>query len=258
MTLTEISQDVRVEASGDVHLALLGDVKAANTQPDTLARKLEADLKSRGLITAPHVTVAIKEFTTQGVTIEGEVQKPGLYPVYSARNIVDVLALAGGVTANADAEISIQRHGTDTREVVDLPQTNANRVISSDVRVYPGDTVIVPRAGLAYVMGNVTRPGGYIMRDDGKMTVLEAISEAQGLSRDASDSHVILLRKTADGTQITPIQLKAMMRGKVPDVPLQTGDIVFVPSSGLKSFGTNTAGIFASISGAALYAGAAH
>jgi polysaccharide export outer membrane protein len=142
--------------------------------------------------------------------------------------------------------------------VVDLPQTNANRVISSDVRVYPGDTIIVPRAGITYVLGNVTRPGGYIMHDNGKMTVLEAISEAQGLSRDASDSHVILLRKTADGTQTTPIQLKAMMRGKVPDVALQSGDIVFVPSSGLKSFGTNTAGIFASISGAALYAGAAH
>jgi polysaccharide biosynthesis transport protein len=254
----ELSQDVRVEASGAVHLALLGDVKAVSMQPDAFAHELEADLKSRGLITAPHVTVAIKEFTTQGVTIEGEVQRPGLYPVYSARNIVDVLALAGGVTANADAEVTIQRHGTDTREVVDLPQTNANRVMRSDVRIYPGDTIIVPRAGITYVLGNVTRPGGYIMHDNGKMTVLEAISEAQGLSRDASDSHVILLRKTADGTQTTPIQLKAMMRGKVPDVPLQSGDIVFVPSSGLKSFGTNTAGIFASISGAALYAGAAH
>lgn len=254
----ELNQDVRVEASGTVHLALLGDVKVTDMQPDAFAHVLEADLKSRGLINAPHVTVAIKEFTTQGVTIEGEVQRPGLYPVYSARNIVDVLALAGGVTANADAEVTIQRHGTDTREVVDLPQSNANRVMSSDVRVYPGDTIIVPRAGITYVLGNVTRPGGYIMHDNGKMTVLQAISEAQGLSRDASDSHVILLRKTADGTETTPIQLKAMMRGKIPDVPLQSGDIVFVPSSGLKSFGTNTAGIFASVSGAALYAGVPH
>jgi polysaccharide export outer membrane protein len=181
------------------------------------------------------------------------VVRPGLYPIYSERNLLDVLAIAGGVTRDADAEITIQRHGTDTHEVVDLPQSNANRIIHSDVRVYPGDTIVVPRAGLAYVLGNVTRPGGYIMHDNGKMTVLQAISEAQGLARDASDSHVILLRKTADGTQTTPIQLKAMMRGKIPDVPLQTGDIVFVPSSGLKSFGTNTAGIFASMSGAALY-----
>jgi polysaccharide biosynthesis transport protein len=249
----ELTQDVRVESTGNVHLALLGDVKAVNLQPETFAHSVEADLQKRGLITAPHVTVAIKEFTTQGVTIEGEVVKPGLYPIYSARNIVDVLALAGGVTRDADPEITIQRHGTDTREVVDLPQTNANRVISSDVRVYPGDTIVVPRAGLAYVLGNVVRPGGYIMHDNGKMTVLQAISEAQGVSRDASTKHVLLLRKTADGTETIPIQLKAMMRGQIKDVPLETGDIVFVPSSGLKSFGTNTAGIFASMSGAALY-----
>jgi polysaccharide export outer membrane protein len=91
------------------------------------------------------------------------------------------------------------------------------------------------------------------MHDNGKMTVLQAISEAQGVSRDASTSHVLVLRKTADGTETIPIQLKAMMRGQIKDVPLETGDIVFVPSSGLKSFGTNTAGIFASMSGAALY-----
>ncbi|HWZ52856.1 MAG TPA: polysaccharide biosynthesis tyrosine autokinase [Granulicella sp.] len=249
----ELNQDVRVESSGNVHLALLGDVKAVNQQPEAFAHVLEAELKKRDLIVAPHVTVAIKEFTTEGVTVEGEVQRPGMYPIFSARNIVDVIALAGGVTKDADPQITIRRSGTDAREVVDLPQTNANQVMSSDVRVYPGDTIVVPRAGLAYVMGNVVRPGGYIMHDNGKMTVLQAISEAQGLSRDASTKHVLLLRKTADGTQKIPIQLKAMMRGEIKDVPLETGDIVFVPSSGLKSFGTNTAGIFASLSGAALY-----
>jgi polysaccharide biosynthesis transport protein len=254
----ELSQEARVESDGNVHLALLGDIKAAHQPPMALARVLEKDLQQRGLMNTAHVTVAIKEFTTQGVTISGEVVRPGLYPIYSARNLLDVLAIAGGVTRDADAEITIQRHGTDTHEMVDLPQSNANRIIHSDVRVYPGDTIVVPRAGLAYVLGNVTRPGGYIMHDNGKMTVLQAISEAQGLARDASDSHVILLRKTADGTQTTPIQLKAMMRGKIPDIPLQTGDIVFVPSSGLKSFGTNTAGIFASVSGAAVYGVALH
>jgi polysaccharide export outer membrane protein len=254
----ELTQEVRVESDGKVHLALLGDVTAANQQPMALARTLENELQQRGLMNNPHVTVAIKEFTTQGVTISGEVVRPGLYPIYSDRNLLDILAIAGGVTPNADAEITIQRHGTDTHEVVDLPPSNANRIIHSDVRVYPGDTIVVPRAGLAYVLGNVTRPGGYIMHDNGKMTVLEAISEAQGLARDASGSHVLLLRKTADGAQTTPVDLKAMMRGKVPDIPLQSGDVVFVPSSGLKSFGTNTAGIFASVSGAAIYGVALH
>ena len=249
----ELDQDVRVESSGNVHLTLLGDMKAANMQPEALAHTIENELRSRHLITSPHVTVGIKEFTTQGVTIEGQVERPGLYPVYSDRSVVDIIALAGGLSPAADTRITVRRHGSGKEETAVLPQNDAKADMASDLRVYPGDTVIVPRAGLAYVLGDVTRPGGYIMRDNGGMTVMQAISEAQGAVPKASLSHVILLRKTASGTETIPIQLKAMMRGKLPDRPMETGDILFVPSSGLKSFGYNTEGIFASISGAALY-----
>lgn len=249
----ELDQDVRVESSGMVHLALLGDLTALNLQPEALARDIENDLSRRKLITAPHVTVSIKEFTTQGVTIEGQVEKPGLYPVYSDRSLVDIVALAGGLTPTADTRITVRRHGSGKEETVTLPQNDATAVMASDVRVYPGDTVIVPRAGLAYVLGDVAKPGGYIMKDNGRMTVLQAISEAQGTTPKASLSHVVLLRKTPNGTETIPIQLKAMQRGKEPDQILETGDVLFVPSSGLKSFGYNTEGVFASISGAALY-----
>ncbi len=93
-----------------------------------------------------------------------------------------------------------------------------------------------------------------MMRDNGSMTVLEAISEAQGTTRNASLKHVMLLRKEDGVTHNIPIELKAMQRGKQPDQPLIAGDIIFVPTSGLKSFASSSAGIAASVSGAALYA----
>ena len=248
----ELAQDVRVSADGSVHLTLLGDVHAAGLQPDGLAAAVETQLSSRQLIQAPHVSVSIKEFTTQGVTVEGEVKKPGLYPIYSERSLIDMLALADGLTANADTHVSIRRHGTGAVDKVLVQQNDPDLTVRS-VRVYPGDVVIVPRAGLAYVLGDVTRPGGYIMHDDGRMSVIQAISEAQGTTRLASMKHVVLLHNEPTGVVRTELRLDDIMRGKRPDVPLQNGDILFVPSSGLKTFGQNTQGIVASVSGAALY-----
>ncbi len=250
----ELSQEVRVGSSGTVRLVLLGDVYAVGLQPEQLANGIENQLRNRNLIRDPHVSVAVKEFTTQGVTVEGEVKKPGLYPIFSTRSLVDVIALADGTTSSADTRITILRHATGETEQVTLSQNNGEQIASNDVRVYPGDTVIVPRASYAYVLGDVQRPGGYLMHDNGSMTVLQAISEAQGTTRIASLKHVILLRKTEDSTETIPIQLKAIQRGQEPDQQLQSGDILFVPTSGVKSFGQNTQAIFASISGAALYA----
>ena len=249
----ELAQETRVNANGDVHLLLLGDVPANGLQADQLANKVEVLLKDRGLISAPHVAIAVKEFTTQGVTIEGEVKKPGVYAVFSERSLLDIIALADGTTATADNEVTIRHKNGGKIEHVTLSQDNGGKLIASDVRVYPGDTIVVPRAGFAYVLGDVQRPGGYIMHDNGTMSVLEVISEAQGTARTASLKHVLLLRKLDGQTQTIPIQLKAIQRGQQPDVPLQAGDVVFIPPSGLKTFGQDTAGIFASVSGAALY-----
>lgn len=250
----ELTQSVRVGADGNIHLTLLGDLKAEGLQPDQLSAALEARYKEQNLIRSPSVNVELKDFATQGLTVEGEVNKPGIYPIYSARSLVDVLAIAGGRTETADTHVTIRRRQTHKLERVELIQSDSDQQAHSDVRVFPGDTVIVPRAGLAYVLGSVSRPGGYIMRDGGSMTVLQAISEAQGTTRLAAIDKVYLLRKTNDGTITIPIALKAMQRGKQPDQRMVSGDVLFVPTSGVRAFIQDTSAITASLSGAALYA----
>ena len=252
----ELTQDVRVSPDGVIHLQLLGDVHAEGLQPIQLATDLEKDFAERRLITSPQVSVVIKEFNSQGVIVEGEVKKPGIYPLYADRSLVDVIALAEGTTPSADIRISIRRHGSNQIDTITLAQNNGRDDAANDVRVYPGDTVIVPRAGFAYVLGDVVRPGGYIMHDNGSMTILQAISEAQGTTRTASLGHVILLHKSGSEIQAIPIPLKEIMRGKKKDEALVNGDILFVPSSGLKNFAQNTEGITASMAGAALYVAA--
>ncbi len=248
----ELSQDVRVTPSGTANLALLGDTQVKGLRPEQLARNIESELMSRKLIMHPHVSVSIKEFTTQGITIEGDVQKAGVYPVYSPRLLVDVIAMASGLSPTADTHITIRRASGET-ETADLSQNNGKSLADNKVMVYPGDTVIVPRANFAYVVGEVARPGGYIMHDNGRMTVLQALSEAQGTTRTASAKKAVLLRRTPNGTVRIPINLHAILRGKAPDEPMQSEDILFIPSSLLKSFAQDTQGVVASVSGAALY-----
>ena len=248
----ELTQDARVSSTGNVHLTILGDIHATGLQPDALSEVIEGQLRERQLIQQPHVSVTIKEFTTQGVTVEGEVKKPGVYPIYAERSLLDMIAMADGLTPNADTHISIRRHGNGTVDKVLVSQNDPD-LSQRSVRVYPGDVVIVPRAGLAYVLGDVQRPGGYIMHDDGRMSVIQAISEAQGTTRLASMKHVVLLHNASSGIVRTELRLDDILRGKRPDVPLENGDILFVPASGMKTFAQNTAGITASVAGASLY-----
>ncbi len=248
----ELSQDVRVAPSGKANLALLGDTQVKGLAPDQLARNIESELKARKLIMRPHVSVTIKEYTTQGITVEGEVQKAGVYPVYSPRLLVDVIAMASGLSPTADTHVTIRRSSGKT-ETADLSQNNGQSLAENKVMVYPGDTVVVPRANFAYVVGAVGRPGGYIMHDNGRMTVLQALSEAQGTTRVASAKKAVLLRRSPNGTVRIPINLNAVLKGKAPDEPMESEDILFIPSSALKNFEQDTQGVVASVSGAALY-----
>lgn len=250
----ELNQEVRVGTDGLINLALIGPIQADKLDPTTLAHHIEAQLKARDLILSPHVTVTIAEYNSQAVTVAGEVTRPGRYPIYAPRDLVEVIALAGGLSKDAGVNISIKHEGDTQAKTVFLPQTEADNIMKSNIPVYPGDVIVVPKVGIVYVLGNVTRPGGYAMHDQGKMTVLEAVSEAQGTSKDAAMNRGILLRKTGEGTAKIPIKLKEMQHGKIPDMALQAGDVLFISPSGLKTFGTNTEAIAASLSGAALYA----
>ena len=100
----------------------------------------------------------------------------------------------------------------------------------SNVAVLPGDTVIVHKADIVYVVGEVGRPSALLM-DTGGLTVLKAIALAGGTTRTAKLGGVKILRKTPTGMEETPLQLKKILSAKAPDPVLIADDILIVPSS---------------------------
>jgi polysaccharide export outer membrane protein len=121
--------------------------------------------------------------------------------------------------------------------------------------VNPGDKLIVPKAGIVYVLGDVARPGGYPMtNNDGTLTVLQAVATAGGTASSAKPNSSRLVRRTAaGGYQSDPIPFSAMQKGKKPDMALQAGDIVYVPFSYLRNAALGVTSIAAAATGAALY-----
>jgi polysaccharide biosynthesis/export protein len=233
----ELSQDTRVGNDGKTQLALLGDIALSGMTEADATTLISNQLRERNVLLHPRVMVVIKESASQNISVIGEVHHPGVYPVTGSRTLLDVLSLAGGLTDVADPNIHIKRRsGVENKVAAKLNGSDAGALSSAETTVYPGDSIVVPRAGIVYVLGDVARPGGFVMRDSGKITLLQVMAEAGGTLPTASPSHLVLLRKEKENSTATKkLDLGKIARGREADVELQANDIIFVPNAKLKS-----------------------
>ncbi len=227
---SDYTHELRVAGDGTVNLPLIGQTSVGGRTPREVASDLQLRLSQGGYFNNPQVGVFIKEYATQGVSVLGEVQKPGVYPMLGTRSLFDAISAAQGTTPTAGNKVYItHRDRPDQPEIVKLSY-DATGLAQSNVPVFPGDTIVVQKAGMVYVVGNVQKPAGIAMVDPG-LTVLKAIALAQGIAPNAALDKSTLVRKTSDGQTAIPIPLKKMLAAKAPDMTLQPDDIIFVPNS---------------------------
>ena len=249
----------RVDQQGDLALPILGSLHVSGETASEARVQIQQRLVNDGILKSPQVNLTVMEYTAPEVTIIGEVNAPGRYPLLAPRSLTDVLALAGGLTVAAGDEIRVTHPGANakTDEIHFSKATSPG--VAEDMIVHPGDTVQVMRTGIVYVLGAVNRPGGYIMREDGTMTVLQAISSANGTVLSASVGKIFVLHREPGGTAIRiELPLGRMQRGKFADMQLHSADIVYVPNSKVKSALTSSQSILASATSATIYATAVY
>jgi polysaccharide export outer membrane protein len=249
----ELEEHVRVTDAGELPLILGGNVKVVHLTLDEAARAIENVLLNGHYVLNPRVLVTVDDFATQKVTLTGEVKAPGVYQINTPRPVLDVLTMAGGLSDSADRKILIVRRATGER----IPYFVSNKpgvAIDTSVEVYPGDMIFVPRAGIIWAMGDVARPGGYmISNNEGTISVLELVARAGGTPPSAVPSHAKLIRKSGSGYIEMPLQLSAMQKGKRADMQLQPDDIVYVPFSYMRNLAESSSGIVSSLGSAAVY-----
>jgi polysaccharide export outer membrane protein len=194
---------------------------------------IEAQLRQNNIVNDPHVSVYAKEYSSGGISVAGEVAKPGFYSALGPHRLFDVLQAAGGTTDKAANKVMITHRDQKDATTLSISKDPAE-MAASNVELLPGDTVVVPRAGIVYVLGEITRPGGYVLNSSGGITVLQVVAVAGGPTHLASAGKTRLLRRTENGFQEQQINLKKLLRGKTHDVSVRDEDILFVPSSAIK------------------------
>src|SRR6476620_1932670 len=231
----ELTTKARVSNDGDLYLPLIDYVHVGDLSLEESQKLIEKRLDDGGFVKNPHVTIFVNEYASQGVTLLGEVGKPGIYPVLGDRRLFDVFSAAGGLTERASRTVSItRRNHPDKPQVVSLARNLTDKP-ESNVEVHPGDTIEIYRAPIVYIVGDVGRPSGLLV-DNGSLTVLQAIALAGGPNRTAKLNGTRIIRKSTgpNGMVETVVPLKKMLQAKAPDIPLEANDILFVPVSGAK------------------------
>lgn len=249
----ELHKTVRVSNDGTIALALLGHVQAAGLTADELRDELEKKYGGTYLQN-PQMSVYVTEFHAQPVSVIGAVEKPGLYHLTGPRSLIEVLSMAGGLakrtSAPAGNTLFVSRKGgfgdlapAEGLELVapDKVEINISRLLYShddslNIEIQPRDTISVTKADVVYVMGDVQKPGGFVLEDRENLTILQALALAEGVLNTAAKGQARIIRKTADGAKTEiPVDLKKVLAGKAPDLTLAANDILFVPSSAAKN-----------------------
>jgi polysaccharide export outer membrane protein len=231
----ELSGKFRADNLGDITLPVGGTIKVMGLTAEQVQVSIEDRLRQRDILYHPHVEVFVLEYATQGITVMGEVRLPGVYPLLGKHTVLDFISVAGGLTPSASKTV-ILTHLHSPGQVVSIDLSSSPQALErQNLEVEPGDRIVVTRAGVVYVIGDVGRPGGYLIENKDTVTVLQALALAQGLNKTARlDAR--LIRNSPSGRIEPDLPLKKILANQAPDPGLQDGDILFVPISGTKEW----------------------
>jgi polysaccharide biosynthesis/export protein len=252
------AQPVEVGGDGKLDLPMVGPVPAAGMT----VLGLQSELTKRYAVyfKQPQVTVSVTAYRSQPVTVMGAVNTPHVIDLRGPTRLMDVISEAGGLKPDAGDKITITRPASDqdgsagsrefSTQVIDLDKIINGTDPNANVLIHARDLITVPKARMVYVVGDVTKPGGYVLDGVGSLSVLQAIALAGGTTNTSAMSKVRILRAPLEnGAQRTEtrINLKKIMADKDPDPSLHADDILFVPNSTSKNAGLHALEVAANI-----------
>ena len=231
----DLSTKVRVGEDGEVLMPLAGKIHLQGLSVADASAVIRTRLMERRFVKDPKVTVNVTEYATRGVSVLGEVKKPGIYTAMGSHRLNEYLSLAEGLTQQAGTQVSITHRASPDQPVIVRISSTGKTVPGSNPSIEFGDTIVVPKAGQVYVVGDVVRPGGYLMDHDEQLTIIQALALAQGANRTAMLKHSMIIRKTATGRTEIPVNVEKVLSMKTKDLMLVDNDILFIPVSRTKT-----------------------
>jgi len=266
----KLNKTVRVSSQGNISLPLLGILRVKGLTPNELEKEIR-DLLAEKYLQDPNVSVFVKEYRSQRISVIGAVEKPGIFEVTGQKTVLDMLAMAGGLKAGSDQDAgqllfvikppkpergvpgapkesppNSLKDSKDTSEqtpqtpqtfVIDLEELLVKGDLSLNLPLTHGDIINIPISGKVFVGGEVKSPGGFPMKGK-KITVSQAIAMAGGVLPEADGAQTKIFRYSGRGSERESLtaDVYAIQKGESEDPFLKENDIIIVPRHGMKAF----------------------
>jgi len=244
----ELSRTARVNADGMVRVPMLKNpVRAQGLLPEQLEAAIAEAYRADQLLVDPVVTVNIVEYASRPISVAGAVKKPVTFQAVGATTLLDALTHAEGLSPDAGSEILVtRRQAGPAGEPVSVVQRIPVRGLidaadpALNIKLSGGEEIRVPEAGRVFVVGNVRKPGAYLIEDSTETSVLRVLALSEGLAPYAAKKAYIYRRQDQTGlkTEI-PFELRRILDRKASDIPLQANDIVYIPDNRTQRVGMN-------------------
>jgi polysaccharide export outer membrane protein len=243
----------RIDQNGEVNFPLAGVLKLTGMTARDAEKALASALKPYYF--DPDVEINVTAVHTEPVSVLGAVGTPGVYPLKGKTALLEAISGAGGVRVDAGPTVVLTRQREygliphrDARQLangesvveIDLKSLTEAKSSADNIAIEPHDVISIPPAQLVYVVGNVKRAGGFPLAGRPSLSVLQALALAEGLDPRAAPTKARILRRGAPLEQQIPVDVKKILAGKEEDLVLHPNDILFVPSSAMKTVTTRS------------------
>ncbi len=249
----EFSRTIRVGADGLIRLPMLTQrIKAEGLDPATLETAIAEALEKERILVNAFVTVTIAEYHSRPISVSGAVKKPLVFQASAPVTLLEALARAEGLNADAGGEILVSGSNIAATRHIPVRALFDSGDTSLNLKLTGGEDIRVPEVQKLYVIGNVRKPGGFPLQNGGETTLLEVLALAEGLAPFATKNAYIYRRNDSGTKQEIPVALDKIMKRQSPDVTLLANDILYIPDNRAKrltaatidriaSFGASTA-----------------
>lgn len=220
----DLTTEAQITQEGRITFPLIGQIQIGGLEKGQAEQVIARRLGEGGFVIKPQVNVLVLGFKSQQISVLGQVNRPGKYPIEQASTLADLLAIAGGISANGGdiiTHISKAADGKSTKRDIDIAQALRNGEMEKNFPVANGDIIFVPRAPLFYIYGEVNRPGAYRLEKD--MTVMQALSVGGGLNPRGTQRG-IRINRPVDGGKVKVLETT------MSDL-VQENDVIYVRES---------------------------